>query len=90
RVTLPPTADGGVRYRTDQGPFWPLGQVISTGVPVQVTVSASGLSGLQKLLGVDQVADIGNVTAAQPDKAREVPLGAACNAYIDHYTVGPG
>jgi hypothetical protein len=86
--TLPPTADGGVRYRTDQGPFWPIGEVTSTGRPIAVTVSGGGLTGIQKLLGADQRAEIGNVTAAQPSKARTVPLAAACNQYIDHYT-GP-
>jgi hypothetical protein len=90
RRALPRTADGGVRYRTDQGPFWPIGEVVSTGKPIKVSVSAGGLSGLQKLLGADQRAEIGNVTAAQPDKAREIPLTRACNAYIDHFTVGPG
>ena len=62
----------------------------SDGRPTKVTVSASGLSSLQKLLGVDLGADIGNVTAAQPDQAHNVPLRAACGLYVDHYTVGPG
>lgn len=87
---LVPTADGGVRFRTDQGPFWPLGAVTSNGSPIRVTVGAGGLSGLQKLLGVDQGADIGNVTAARPDEAREIPLRQACGRYVDHYSVGPG
>jgi hypothetical protein len=89
-TTLPPTADGGVIFRTDQGPFWPVGAVTSNGGPVKITVSAGGYSGLQKALGVDQGADIGNVTATQPENAREVPLSQACGLYIDHYTVGPG
>lgn len=86
---LIPTADGGVRFRTDQGPFWPLGSVTSDGSPIQVTVRAGGLSGLQKLLGVDQGADIGNVTAARPEDAREIPLRKACGRYVDHYSAGP-
>lgn len=90
QTTLPPTADGGVRFRTAQGPFWALGEVNHPGGPLEVTIRAGGLSGLQELLGVDQVADIGNVTAAQPDAAREIPLVAACGQYVDHYTVGPG
>ncbi|MFN2612670.1 MAG: hypothetical protein ABR536_04780 [Solirubrobacterales bacterium] len=85
---LTPTADGGVRFRTDQGPFWALGSVTSDGGPIQVTVRAGGLSGLQKLLGVDQGADIGNVTAARPEQAREIPLRQACGRYVDHYSVG--
>jgi hypothetical protein len=89
-AVVPPTADGGVIYRTDQGPFWPLGPVTSDGSPVEVRVSAGGRSGLQKLLGVDQGADIGNITAAQPDQAREIPLRQACGLYVDHYSVGPG
>ena len=88
RRVLPPSADGGIRYRTDQGPFWPLGEIVSTGRPVTVTVSGGGLSTVQKLLGVDQRADIGNVTAAQPEKAHHVPLAAACNQYVDHFTAG--
>ncbi len=87
---LPPTADGGIIFRTAQGPFWPVGSVTSTGTPVKITVSAGGYSGLQKRLGVDQGADIGNVTGARPEDAREVPLGQACGLYVDHYTVGPG
>ncbi len=89
-ATLVPTADGGVRFRTDQGPFWPAGTVISTGEPVEVTLRAGGLSRIQRLLGVDQVADIGNLTAARPEDAREIPLRQACGQYIDHYSVGPG
>jgi hypothetical protein len=89
-AVLPPTADGGVIFRTDQGPFWPVGSVTSTGKPVEVTVRAGGYSGLQKALGVDQGADIGNLTGARPEDAREVPLGQACGLYVDHYTVGPG
>lgn len=90
QAKLAPTADGGVRFRTDQGPFWPLGTVTSSGSPIQVTVRAGGLSGLQKLLGVDQGAEIGNVTAARPDEAREIALRQACGRYVDHYSVGPG
>ena len=89
-TVLPPTADGGVIFRTDQGPFWPIGSVTSTGAPVKVTVGAGDYSGLQKALGVDQGADIGNLTAARPEDAREVPLSQACGLYVDHYTVGPG
>jgi hypothetical protein len=88
--TLTPTGDGGVVFRTDQGPFWPLGTVVSRGGPMQVTVRAGGLSRLQKLLGVDQGADIGNVTAARPEDAREIPLRQACGQYVDHFSVGHG
>jgi hypothetical protein len=88
--TLVPTGDGGIRFRTDQGPFWPLGTVVSPGGPVEVTVRAGGLSSLQKLLGVDQSADVGNITAARPEDAREIPLRQACGQYVDHYSVGPG
>ncbi len=85
QATLRATADGGFKFRTDQGPFWPVGTVTSIGLPVEVTVRATGLSDIQKLLGVDQVAEIGNLTAARPEEARQVPLDAACGLYVDHY-----
>ncbi len=85
RTELPATADGGFLHRTAQGPFWPIGAVRSTGQPIEVTVTANDHSGLQKLLGVDQAADVGNITAAQPEKARTVPIARACDQYVDHY-----
>ncbi len=84
---LPSGVDAAIPYRPDQGPYWPVGTVEGGG-PIEITVRADELSALQKLLGVDAPAVIGNVTAVQTAGIRANPLAASCGLYVDHIIGG--
>lgn len=87
-ASLPAGVEAAIPFRPDQGPYWIVGPVQGGG-PIELTVSAERLSGLQRLLGVDAPAVIGNVTAVQTAGVRTVPLtAAACGLYIDHFIGG--
>jgi hypothetical protein len=83
-VPLPSGMDAAIPYRPDQGPYWPAGQVTSKGGPLTVSVQADDVNLLQKVLGVDAPAVIGNLTAVNRVGFRTVPTVAACKLYVDH------
>jgi hypothetical protein len=85
--TLPSGVEAAIPYRPDQGPYWPVGTVDGGG-KIEITVKADELNTLQKLLGVDAPAVIGNVTAVQTDGIRLNPLAASCGLYVDHIIGG--
>jgi hypothetical protein len=85
---LPAGMDAAIPYRPDQGPYWPAGEVTSNGGPITVSVQADDVNRLQKLLGVDAPAVIGNLTAVERTGFREVPTAAACGLYVDHVIDG--
>jgi hypothetical protein len=87
-VHLPSGMDAAIPYRPDQGPYWPAGEVTSNGGPITVSVRADEISWLQKALGVDAPAVIGNLTAVERTAFREVPTAAACGLYVDHVIDG--
>ncbi len=90
-VEMPPGVEGAIPYRVDQGPYWPVGSIASDGGPVEITVTADELSGLQKLLGVDAAAGIGNVVATRLADRASQDFQASCKLYLDHYYLGrPG
>jgi hypothetical protein len=80
---LPSGVEAAIPYRPDQGPYWPVGTVDGGG-PVEITIRADEVNTLQKLLGVDAPAVIGNVTAVQTEGIRTNPLAASCGDYVDH------
>jgi hypothetical protein len=84
-VQLPAGVEGTIPYRATEGPFWPVGQVHSEGGPIEVRVAARELSTLQKLLGVDAPANLGNLTAVRADGTLGQSLGQSCKLYVDHY-----
>jgi hypothetical protein len=51
-------------------------------------VRADDVSSLQKVLGVDAPAVIGNLTAVRADGFRTLPTAAACGLYVDHIIGG--
>jgi hypothetical protein len=69
----------------NDGQFWPAGGIVSRGGPVRFTVTAADPSFLQRLSGYNGVAYVGNLVAVHAGKRRIVPLGAACNGWIDWY-----
>ncbi|HEX6586453.1 MAG TPA: hypothetical protein VF052_06845 [Solirubrobacterales bacterium] len=85
---LPAGVEAAIPYRPDQGPYWRAESVTSTGEPITVSVEADEGSSLQKLLGVDAEAVIGNLTAARLEEFQNVPTAAACGRYVDHIIGG--
>jgi hypothetical protein len=84
-VHLPSGVDAAIPYRPDQGPYWPVGEVTSTGGKVTVSVEADDIHAYQKLLGVDAPAVIGNLTAVKVDGfKRTANTPAACGLFVDH------
>jgi hypothetical protein len=82
---LPAGVDAAIPYRPDQGPYWPVGKVRSTGQQVEFTIKADDINRLQKLLGVDAEAVIGNLTATKLDGYVTVANAPpACGLYVDH------
>ena len=69
---LPSGMDAAIPYRPDQGPYWPAGELTSKGGPITVSVQADDVNSLQKVLGVDAPAVIGNLTAVNRAGFRKV------------------
>jgi hypothetical protein len=88
-VEVPPGMEAAIPFKVVEGPFWRLGQVEGTGQKIEISVTAEdNRSGLQKLLGVDAPASLGNVTATKLTEVSSAPIAASCRRYVDHYTVG--
>jgi hypothetical protein len=86
---MPSGIDAAIPYRPDQGPYWPVGEITSTGGKVHISVQADDVSWFQGLLGVDAPAVIGNLTAVKREAFRKTPIASACSLYIDH-VIGAG
>jgi hypothetical protein len=69
----------------NDGQFWPAGTYASKGGRLRFTVAAAEPTFLQRLSGYGGVAYLGNLVAVRAGKRRIVPLGAACNSWIDWY-----
>ncbi|HSD24492.1 MAG TPA: hypothetical protein VLB79_09215 [Solirubrobacterales bacterium] len=85
---LPAGMDAAIPYRPDQGPYWPAGEVTSRGGPITFSVQADDVNWLQRVLGVDAPAVIGNLTAVNRTGFRTIPTGSACSLYVDHVIGG--
>jgi hypothetical protein len=85
QAVLPSGVDAAIPYRPDQGPYWPVGELESDGETITVSAQADEASALQKLLGVDADALIGNLTAVNTDGFRPAPNStASCGLFVDH------
>jgi hypothetical protein len=87
RRELVPALDGqrpNTISLASDGQFWPAG-VYTGGGRVRFTVTAAEPSTLQRLSGYDGTAYLGNLVAVRAGQRRIVPLGAACNQWIDWY-----
>jgi hypothetical protein len=69
----------------NDGQFWPAGIYDSGGGRVRFAIEAAEPSFLQRLSGYDDVAYVGDLVAVRTGKRQIVPLGAACNQWIDWY-----
>jgi hypothetical protein len=83
RAELPPGVEAAVPFRLQEGPFWNVGRISSEGGLVTFTARAKGLSTIQKLLGVDATANIGNLTAVASKEVHSQPLATSCYLYVD-------
>ena len=89
---MPPESRARSPSVPTRGPIWPVGAGQSDGGPVEITVTAGEVSGLQKALGVDAPAAIGNIAATRLDEIGTNPIQPRLRArYLDHYYLGaPG
>jgi hypothetical protein len=85
---LPAGVEAAIPFRPEEGPFWSLGRLHSDGGPVSFTVTADRLNRIQRLLGVDAPASIGNLTAVNTQGKRIIPVDSACQLYVDHIIGG--
>jgi hypothetical protein len=69
----------------NNGQFWPAGRYESKGGEVRFTLTSAGASTLQSLSGYDGQAYVGELVAVPAKPHRIVPLGKACNGWIDWY-----
>src|SRR4051794_4758250 len=69
----------------NNGQSWPAGRYESKGGGVRFTLTAAEASTLQSLSGYDGKAYVGELVAVPAEPHRTVPLGQACNGWIDWY-----
>jgi len=69
----------------NNGQYWPAGRFHSDGGSVRLTVAAAEPSTVQRLLGWDGKALLGNLVAVPAAPHRVVPLSRACGEWIDWY-----
>jgi len=69
----------------NNGQFWPAGRYRSKGGRIRFAVSAEEASALQSLAGYDGKAYVGELVAVPAEPHRTVPLGQACDRWIDWY-----
>ena len=77
-------------YLTHQGEgaWWDAGAFkLSRATRVRVSVIAAEPSSLQRLLGVERRVWLGGIAATRALPPRDVAVGAACDRYVDHYTL---
>ncbi len=69
----------------NNGQFWPAGRYESKGGSVRFTIATAGASTLQSLTGYTGKAYLGELVAVPAEPHRTVPLGQACDSWIDWY-----
>ena len=88
RHICPPAWTRRSRIAPTRAPTGRSGEVTSKGGPITVSVQADDVNFLQKVLGVDAPAVIGNLTAVNRTGFRTVPTASACGLYVDHIIGG--
>jgi hypothetical protein len=69
----------------NNGQFWPAGRYESQGGETRFTLSTADASTLQSLTGYDGKAYVGELVAVPAEPHRTVPLGQACDKWVDWY-----
>jgi hypothetical protein len=88
RHELEPALDGqrpNTISLANDGQFWPVGELVSRGGRVRLSIDAAEPSTLQSLSGYAGKAQLGNLVAVPARPRRLVPLAAACDGWIDWY-----
>jgi hypothetical protein len=88
REELVPALDGqrpNTISLANDGQFWPAGELVSDGGPTRFTIAADDPTALQSFSGYAGKAQLGNLVAVPAGPRRHVPLGGACDAWIDWY-----
>jgi hypothetical protein len=88
RQPLPAALDGqrpNTISLANEGQFWPAGEIAGNGDPIRFTVTAADASTLQRLAGYTGKATLGELVATPDRPHRIVPLGQACNGWVDWY-----
>jgi hypothetical protein len=88
RHQLQPALDGqrpNTISLANDGQFWPAGELVSGGGRIRIAIVADEASALQSLTGYAGKAQVGNLVAVPARPRRIVPLGDACNGWIDWY-----
>lgn len=83
---LPPSYDGKIPTFEGTGPYWATGAV-NGGQPTRITVTAGGLDGIQRLLGVQRRIALGTIAATSASPEKTVPLASACGRFVDWYVL---
>ncbi len=82
---LPPSLEGFYLTGAGRGAFWPAGEAVTDGGPVEVEVSADEPSALQRALGVTRTSWLGTLALTSQD---EPEMSAEpCGEYVDHYEI---
>jgi hypothetical protein len=69
----------------NNGQFWPAGRFESRGGEARFTLTTADGTWLQSLTGYDGKAYVGELVAVPAKPHRSVPLGKACDSWIDWY-----
>ncbi len=69
----------------NNGQLWPAGRYESKGGETRFTLASEEAGTLQSLSGYDGAAYVGELVAVPAKAHRTVPLGAACDSWIDWY-----
>jgi hypothetical protein len=69
----------------NNGQFWPAGSYESEGGQTRFTLSVADATTIQDISGYSGKAYVGELVAVPAQPHRTVPLGEACNSWIDSY-----
>jgi hypothetical protein len=70
---------------SNDGQFWPAGEIESDGGPVKFTLSTAEPTWIQSFTGYDGRASIGELAAVRDKPHRIVPLSRSCGGWLDWY-----
>jgi hypothetical protein len=89
--TLPASLEGMYLSGSGRGAYWNVGRIEAGGVaPTEITVRAQAPGGLADALDAPRRVWLGDIAASPVAPSRTESLEAACNAYVDHYTLDRG
>ncbi len=88
REELPAALDGrrpNTISLANNGQFWPAGELVSEGGPIEVAISSEEASAIQRLSGYEARGSLGELVAVRDEPHRIVPLREACGHWLDWF-----